>query len=133
VPAFATLTASGSWEWRTPAAFYEQLDREFRFDFDPCPIGGTEDGRATLLTPWRGRRVFCNPPYGREIVKFLKRWNEPELAVFLLPANTDTSWFHEICLPHANEIRFIRGRLRFGDEATKHRAPFGSMVVVFTP
>lgn len=73
--------------------------------------------------------MYCNPPYGRGIRKFLDRWHEPELAVYLLPARTDTNWFHAICLPHAAEIRFLKGRLTFG--AAEHPAPFPSMVVVF--
>lgn len=123
------MASDVSWEWPTPRDFYEQLDAEFHFNFDPCPLGGNEDGRSTLFVSWAEKRVFCNPPYGPEIPKFLKRWVEAELAVFLIPARTDTRWFHEICLPSAREIRFIKGRLRFGEG--KHPAPFPSMVVVF--
>jgi hypothetical protein len=72
--------------------------------------------------------VYCNPPYNREIVKYLVKATEPECAVFLLPARTDTLWFHEYCLK-ANEIRFIKGRITFGD--AKGQAPFPSMIVVF--
>lgn len=78
---------------------------------------------------WLGRRVYCNPPYGPKIWSFLEKRLEAELAVFLLPARTDTKWFHEIVLPHAEEIRFIKGRLKFGD--SKNNAPFPSMVLVF--
>jgi DNA N-6-adenine-methyltransferase (Dam) len=123
------LFSSQSWEWPTPREFYRELDREFGFDFDPCPIGGTEDARSPLFVSWSGKRVFCNPPYGPEIPKFLVRAPEAKLAVFLLPARTDTRWFHELVLPRASEIRFIRGRLRFGE--AKHTAPFPSMVVVY--
>lgn len=128
-PSFKTMSSHASWEWPTPKSFYEQLDREFGFNFDPCPLGGSEDGRSTLFVSWKGKRVFCNPPYGPEIPKFLKRFEEAELAVFLIPARTDTKWFHEICLPRAKEIRFVKGRLRFGDG--KYPAPFPSMVVIF--
>lgn len=120
---------SATVEWPTPTRIYEELNREFRFDFDPCPLGGDTDGLATLFTSWRGRRVFCNPPYGPQIRKWLERAHEAELAVFLIPARCDTRWFHEIVLPKAAEIRFIRGRLKFGDAKTG--APFPSMVVVF--
>ena len=120
--------SSASDEWGTPAGVYAALNQEFRFDFDPCPIGGDTDGRATLFCSWEARRVFCNPPYSG-IRPFLERWREAELAVYLIPARTDTKWFHEIVLPHASEIRFIRGRLRFGDAVNS--APFPSMVVVF--
>jgi len=120
---------SESVEWPTPKALYEQLDAEFRFDFDPCPLGGSQDGLSRLFTRWDGRRVFCNPPYGPEIRKFLERAFEAEIAVYLLPARTDTKWFHELVLPHAKEIRFIRGRLKFGD--AENSAPFPSMIVIY--
>lgn len=124
-----SMLSSASWEWRTPLLLRARLDEEFHFNLDPCPLGGSEDGRAPLFVTWKGLRVFCNPPYGPEIPKFLARASEAELAVFLVPARTDTRWFHDICLPNATEIRFIRGRLRFGDG--KYRAPFPSMLVIF--
>ena len=80
---------------------------------------------------WRGR-VFCNPPYSR-IVEFLKKGlfhlanGDCEILVYLIPARTDTAWFHDYCTK--GEIRFLRGRLKFG--GSKHSAPFPSMVVVF--
>jgi site-specific DNA-methyltransferase (adenine-specific) len=113
--------------WSTPADLYAALDDEFCFDFDPCPLDWTEDG---LLADWTGRRVFCNPPYGPAIGKWLERGTEAQLAVFLLPPRTDTVWFHEIVLPRSREIRFLRGRLKFGD--SKKDAPFPSMIVVFS-
>ncbi len=122
--------SSATDEWGTPSEVYESLNREFRFDFDPCPLDGDTDGRATLFCSWSGRRVFCNPPYS-DIRPFLERWTESELAVYLIPARTDTRWFHQIVLPHAAEIRFIRGRLRFGGAVNS--APFPSMVVIFQP
>lgn len=113
-----------SWEWATPRAMLQALDAEFHFDLDPCPIG------AALPADWSGRRCFVNPPYGPQIGKWLRRWHEAELAVYLLPARTDTRWFHEIVLAHAREIRFVRGRVRFGGH--KHGAPFPSMIVIFS-
>lgn len=115
--------------WATPGAVYEALNREFRFDFDPCPLDGEHDGAARLMNNWQGKRVFCNPPYGPEIRRFLECAFDADLAVFLIPARTDTRWFHEIVLPHAKEIRFIKGRLKFGE--AKNSAPFPSMVVIF--
>jgi hypothetical protein len=112
-------------DWETPARVLLDLHKEFRFTYDPCPIGG-EDG---LAVSWRGERVFCNPPYGPGIRPFLEKWREPKLAVYLLPARTDVKWFHDICLRFAQEVRFLRGRLKFGDSETS--APFASMVVVF--
>lgn len=121
--------SSASWEWETPSEVYAELDREFGFTFDPCPLGGEVDGRSSLFSRWEGQRVFCNPPYGPEIRRFLERATEAELAVFLIPARTDTRWFHDIVLPHAKEIRFVKGRLKFG--GAKNAAPFPSMIVVF--
>jgi site-specific DNA-methyltransferase (adenine-specific) len=63
------------------------------------------------------------------MVPFLQRFHEPQLAVYLIPARTDTRWFHELVLPFASEIRFIKGRLKFGD--AKNSAPFPSMLVVY--
>ncbi len=125
------LFSSTSTQWATPAQVYRALDAEFHFDFDPCPLDANpaQDGLSPLFTPWRGRRVFCNPPYDRHLTKWLWRGLEANVAVFLIPARTDTKWFHTRVLPHAKEIRFLRGRLRFGGAA--NGAPFPSMIVVF--
>ena len=121
--------SSATDRWETPRAVYVALDEEFHFNFDPCPIDGESDGLAMLLTPWRGKRVFCNPPYGPGIAKWLQCGLEADVAVFLIPVRTDTRWFHEIALPRAKELRFIKGRLRFGDAVKS--APFPSMIVIF--
>jgi site-specific DNA-methyltransferase (adenine-specific) len=121
--------SSTSEEWSTPRDVYDALDAEFKFDFDPCPLGGTVDGTSPLFVRWEGRRVFCNPPYGPGLRGFLERAHEADVAVFLIPARTDTRWFHEIVLPLASEIRFIKGRLKYGD--AKNSAPFPSMIVIF--
>ncbi len=125
----ATMFSSASDRWATPPDVFAALHREFNFNFDPCPLDGDGDGLAPLFCEWKGKRVFCNPPYGRGLGDWLKRGLEAELAVFLIPARTDTRWFHEICLPRAKEIRFLKGRLRFG--GAKDAAPFPSMLVVF--
>jgi len=125
----AALFSSATDEWSTPPEVYADLNAKFCFDFDPCPLGGTQDGLASLFVPWANRRIFCNPPYGPGVHKWLERGLEADLAVFLLPARTDTRWFHDIVLPKAKEIRFIRGRLKFGN--AKNNAPFPSMVVIF--
>ena len=121
--------SSATDRWATPAEVYRALDNEFHFNFDPCPLDGELDGRARLLNPWTGKRVFCNPPYGPEISKFLACAPDAELAVFLIPARTDTRWFHEQVLGKATEIRFIRGRLKFGGAVNS--APFPSMLAIF--
>lgn len=123
------LFSSQSVHWSTPKSVYDLLNAEFAFDFDPCPLGESQsDGTAPLFTNWGGRRVFCNPPYDN-IAPFLERAPEAELAVFLVPARTDTKWFHNLVLPTVSEIRFIKGRLRFGE--SKNSAPFPSMICIF--
>jgi site-specific DNA-methyltransferase (adenine-specific) len=124
------LFSSVSDRWATPLDVYQALHKEFRFSLDPCPLDGGADGLSPAVS-WRGQRVFCNPPYGPGIGKWLGRGGEAELAVFLLPARTDTRWFHEQVLPRAAEVRFLRGRLKFGP--AKNGAPFPSMVVVYPP
>ena len=124
-------------EWATPQATYDELNEEFAFTLDPCATGENakcdkwytieDDG---LSQSWNGQRVFCNPPYGREIGKWVKKCasREADIAVMLIPARTDTAYFHDYIYNHA-EIRFLRGRLYFNDSAG--RAPFPSMIVIF--
>lgn len=115
--------------WATPPEVYDPLHAEFGFTFDPCPLKSDEDG---LQRAWSGR-VFCNPPYSN-IDGFIRKalWHlhagDVELAVFLIPARTDTAWFHDYCYGKA-EIRFCRGRIKF--QGAKWTAPFPSMVVIF--
>jgi site-specific DNA-methyltransferase (adenine-specific) len=115
-------------DWRTPKAFYEELDKEFHFDFDPCPVNPTFDG---LSIEWKGSN-FVNPPYGRELRKWVKKGYEEslkgKLVVMLIPSRTDTECWHSYVMK-AKEIRFIKGRLKFDDQ--KNPAPFPSCVVVF--
>ena len=115
-------------DWQTPKAVYQVLDAEFGFDFDPCPVHQTLDG---LSIEWGGVN-FVNPPYGREIPKWIKKGYEEYLkgktVVFLIPSRTDTRWWHDYCMK-ATEIRFIKGRLKFGN--AKNSAPFPSAIVIF--
>lgn len=125
-------------KWATPQAFFDELNREFAFDLDVCALPENaktaryytpdEDG---LTQPWEGV-VWCNPPYGRQIGRWVERASlagaSGTTVVMLLPARTDTKWFHEYIYGKA-EIRFVRGRLRFG--GAENPAPFPSMVVVF--
>jgi len=115
-------------DWRTPRVVYQVLDAEFHFDFDPCPPNPSFDG---LSIEW-GRCNFVNPPYGRELPKWIKKgyeeWLKGKTIVFLIPSRTDTSWWHDYVMK-ADEIRFIRGRLKFNDG--KSPAPFPSCIVVF--
>jgi site-specific DNA-methyltransferase (adenine-specific) len=125
----AVLFSSASDRWATPVAVKEALYQEFALNFDPCPLDGTLNGLWPLFCSWRGKRAFVNPPYGPGIGAWIERGFEAEIAVYLLPARTDTRWFHELCLPRATEIRFLRGRLKFA--GVVNNAPFPSMVVIF--
>lgn len=124
-------------QWATPHDFFDKLNNEFQFDLDPCAdetnakckkyYTKEDDG---LAQNWDGFRVFCNPPYGREIGKWVKKASETRggIVVMLIPARTDTSYWHDYIHGKA-EVRFIRGRLKFGD--SKNSAPFPSAVVIF--
>ncbi|CAK0753817.1 Adenine methyltransferase [Gammaproteobacteria bacterium] len=131
--------------WETPAWLYDQLDAEFHFDFDPCPINTEEitPDRDGMLVEW-GSSNFINPPYSRTLKEaFVKRALEMakrgKLCVLLLPVSTSTALFHDVILPAAHEIRFIRKRVRFkgintkGVLSEKENGMHDSMVVVFKP
>jgi site-specific DNA-methyltransferase (adenine-specific) len=124
--------SSKSDDWATPAAVYAELNKEFSFDDDPCPLGELpEVGKLDGLAREWGLRVFCNPPYSA-IPRFIDKAvrsleNGTKIVCFLLPVRTDTVWFHDALLGKA-EIRFIRGRLKFGGARTS--APFPSMVAI---
>lgn len=121
------MFSSASVHWATPTAVYEALHDEFGFDLDPCPLAEQPESNG-LVRSWSGRRVFCNPPYGRGVGEWLAKAREAVLAVYLLPARTDTRWWHEHAMK-ADEIRFLRGRLKFGNATTG--APFPSVVLVY--
>lgn len=108
----------------TPETLFVLLNREFGFDLDPCPLRDASTGGLSIS--WKGRRVFCNPPYGPRIGLWLEKGREADVAVYLLPARTDTIWWHRYA-PHA-EVRFIKGRLRFNEAG---RAPFPSVILIF--
>lgn len=133
------LFSSTTCEWDTPQAFFDELDREFHFTLDPastdenakCAKHYTAEQNG-LVQDWTGETVFCNPPYGREIGKWVEKCAKSAgggaTCVMLIPARTDTRWFHEYIYGKA-EIRFVKGRLKFG--TAKNSAPFPCMVVVF--
>ena len=127
--------STGKDEWETPWELYRELDEEFGFTLDVCASAeNAKCGRFYtkeengLLYKWEGV-CWCNPPYGRKIGSWVRKAAESgTTVVMLLPARTDTGWFHDYILGKA-EIRFIRGRLRFS--GATDNAPFPCMVVVF--
>lgn len=135
----ALMFSSETDMWSTPQQLFDSLDAKYDFTLDPCATQYNAkcdtyfdkeiDG---LKQEWSGHRVFMNPPYGREIGKWVKKAYEESLkgalVVCLLPSRTDTIYFHKYIYGKA-EIRFIKGRLKFGE--SKNSAPFPSMIVVF--
>lgn len=126
--------------WSTPRELYDELHAEFGFTVDVCAV--PQNAKCPrYLTPeqdglkqrWHGV-VWVNPPYGSSIQKWIRKSalsaREGAVVVCLLPARTDTTWWHDY-VTRASEVRFIRGRLRFGDAPSS--APFPSAVVVFRP
>lgn len=134
------LFTSNSDEWATPRAVFDVLDAEFNFTLDPC--ASKENHKCAryftkedngLSKNWGGQVVFCNPPYGRTIKEWVRKCSEEArkpgtTVVLLIPARTDTSYFHDYIYHKARDIRFIRGRLHFNDAGP---APFPSMIVIF--
>jgi len=133
------LFSSKTHMWETPQDFYDLLNNEFSFELDVCAIkenakcdryfSPEDDG---LKQVWSGT-CWMNPPYGRKITgqwirKAYEEAQKPNTTVVcLIPSRTDTKYWHEFCMK--GEIRFVKGRLKFGD--AKESAPFPSVVVIF--
>lgn len=138
------LLSSKNMNWCTPQDFFDEINNEFHFVLDAAASNKSAkcikyfapetDGLRQSLDV--GGVVFCNPPYGREIGKWVKKaYEEAQKGikiVLLIPARTDTKWFHNYIYGKA-EIRFLRGRLKFTDEEGESRnsAPFPSMLVIY--
>lgn len=132
--------SSKSNEWATPQKLFDELNEEFNFTLDPCATDENakcnkhftieDDG---LSKDWSKDVVFMNPPYGREIKKWIKKAYEESLngatVVCLIPARTDTTYWHDFIFDKADDIRFLRGRLKFGN--SKNSAPFPSAIVLY--
>ena len=130
--------------WGTPKDFYDKLNNEFHFDFDPCPLNNGEitEDKNGLLIEWGGVN-FVNPPYSRRlkeqfVEKAILESKKGKVCVLLIPVSTSTKLFHEKIQPNAKEIRFIKGRLKFStfDEngniyTPKQSGMHDSMVVIF--
>lgn len=129
--------------WATPKEFYDKLNVEFLFDFDPCPLNTNDitpdnDG---LLIEW-GKKNYINPPYNRKlkesfVIKAINESKKGNICVMLLPVSTSTKLFHNYILPNAKEIRFIKGRIKFigintKGELVNNKSPMhDSMIVIF--
>ena len=140
------LFTSNKDDWETPQSYFDEINQEFNFTLDAASSQGGGNAKLpnfwsvdddSLSQKWEGR-VFCNPPYGRE----LRRWVEKaylesqkdycELVVLLIPARTDTSYWHDFIFNKADDIRFLRGRLKFEVSGkSRDAAPFPSALVVF--
>ena len=133
------LFSSSTPEWETPQDFFEKYNSQYHFTLDAASTDenakcenhftAEDDG---LKQNWGGQIVWLNPPYGRQIGKWVQKAYEESkkpntVIVCLLPARTDTTWFHDYCC--RGNVQFIRGRLKFG--GSKNSAPFPSMVVTF--
>ena len=131
--------SSASDNWSTPQDLFDFYDRIYHFTLDPA---STDENAKTekhytisdngLNHSWEGETVWLNPPYGKEISQWLKKayeegQKENTIVVCLLPARTDTTWFHEYCTK--GSIEFLRGRVKFSGQ--KNNAPFASMIVTF--
>lgn len=123
-------------DWETPQALFDRYNEEYRFTLDVCASDENakckryftkeQDG---LKQDWTGERCWCNPPYGNKIVDFVKKAAESKaLTVMLIPARTDTRWFHDY-IYNRYPISFLKGRIRF--VGARSSAPFPSMIVVF--
>jgi phage N-6-adenine-methyltransferase len=135
----AYMPPSATVEWETPQALFNQLDDEFHFTLDAA--ASQENAKVSLYydllsdglkQSWDSQTVWCNPPYGRQIKDWVKKASEAKnsTVVMLIPSRTDTRWFHEHVYDKPNiEVRFIRGRLKFG--GNKDNAPFPNMIVIW--
>ena len=132
------IFSSDDMTWETPQNIFNKLDNEFNFTLDVCALAETAKCKKYytpetdgLKQEWNGT-CWMNPPYGRQIGEWLKKAYEESLKgntiVCLIPSRTDTKYWHDYCMK-ASEIRFVKGRLKFGNATNS--APFPSAVIVF--
>lgn len=131
--------------WETPRGLFDALNAEFAFTIDLAASSENallpryyDEAADALMQDWSSERGFLNPPYDRRrqnwfVEKAAFEAARGALVVVLIPARTDTVLWHETILPKATEIRFLRGRIRFGGTNGSHGAPFPSAVIVFAP
>lgn len=140
MPLIKSMVSSKSNEWETPQDLYDKLNDEFNFTLDPCckPETAKCDRYFTikengLLQDWSKDIVFMNPPYGGHTGEWMEKAHAESLrgsiVVCLIVSSTDRSYWHEFIFPFASEIRFLRGRIKFGQ--SKSTAPFASAIIIF--
>lgn len=136
-----SMVSSKTNEWETPQWFFDALNAEFGFTLDPC---ATKDNHKCLKFytisddglkyDWSKDVVFMNPPYGGRtgfwIYKALEESKKGATVVCLIVSSTDRSYWHDYIFPFAAQVRFLRGRLKFGVAIST--APFASAVIVFS-
>ena len=135
------LVSSKTNEWETPMKLFNSLNEEFNFTLDPCCT--KENAKCKkyytiedngLIQDWSNDRVWMNPPYGYQTSEWINKAYRESLkgatVVCLIPARTDTSYWHDIIFKYAAQIRFIRGKIKFG--GSKWTAPFASALIVFS-
>lgn len=130
------MLTSNKDDWETPQDLFDKLNAFYGFTLDAC--ASPENAKCkkyytkeqnSLVQDWDNDTIWCNPPYGREIAKFVRKaYLCCSLVVMLLPARTDTKWFHDY-IYNKQTIYFLKGRLKFSNSKTS--APFPSMIVVF--
>ena len=141
----AYMPQSQTDDWATPQWLFDELNAIHNFDLDAAASSTNHkcknwfgldhqnpDRRNALLHQWIGQSVWLNPPYGRVIKQWMYKADQESSfrkIVLLLPARTDTAWFHDYATKH--KITFLRGRLKFGNSKTA--APFPSMIVEMKP
>ena len=134
------LFSSKTGEWETPQDFFDALNEEFHFDLDAAATYENKKCSKYLTDAFavfwgdHGGSVWCNPPYGRGLGRWFEKAREASrwaTVVMLVPARTDTKWFHEHVWKVASEVRFIKGRLKFSGQPNS--APFPSMLVIYRP
>lgn len=134
------MVSSKTNEWPTPESVFAPLDKEFHFTLDPCSTD--ENTKCAkhytikdngLSKEWANEIVFMNPPYGGHTGEWLRKaWRESlngAIVVCLIVSSTDRSYWHDYIFPHASEIRWLRGRVTFGEADST--APFASAIVIF--
>jgi len=127
-------------DWRTPSYIYDELNKEFNFDFDPCPLHHNLEDWNGLEVEW-GSCNFVNPPYSRKlkesfVKKAIEESKKGKICVLLLPVSTSTVLFHDYILPNKKEIRFVKKRIKFigvntfGEKVSDKAGMHDSMIII---